>query len=180
MKMLLPKCECGCGEEVRLHNGRPQRFLHNHFWNWKRSNDPSFGAIMREKRPTYNVWYGIVKRCTKPTCRHFNYYGGRGIKVCDRWLSFDNFFQDMGPRPDGLQIDRIDNNGDYEPGNCRWVDRKTQARNTRRTRLITFAGETRCLREWEPLLGLPMNTLRMRLKRHPFESVFSNYHSNNV
>jgi hypothetical protein len=84
---------------------------------------------------TRNSWYDMIQRCTNPKVEYYPDYGGRGIRVCERWLSFDAFLADMGIRPDGLTLDRIDTNGDYEPGNCRWATRKEQSRNTRATRL---------------------------------------------
>ena len=79
---------------------------------------------------TFRIWTGIVRRCLNPNFKNYKYYGGRGIKVADRWLKFENFYADMGDRPVGLQIDRIDNDGNYEPGNCRWVT--PQVNNTNR------------------------------------------------
>ena len=70
---------------------------------------------------TFRIWTGILRRCNNSNFKHYKYYGGRGIKVCDRWLRFENFLSDMGIRPEGLQIDRINNDGNYEPSNCRWV-----------------------------------------------------------
>jgi hypothetical protein len=93
-------------------------------------------------------------------------YGGRGIVVCDRWRnSFENFLADMGLCPDGLMLDRIDNERNYEPGNCRWTDYKHQQRNRRSNTKLTFNGETLCIVEWAEKLGISQYTISMRLQR---------------
>jgi len=99
--------------------------------------------------PTYGSWNSMVKRTTDPKQRDFRYWGGRGISVCERWLnSFEAFFSDMGERPDGCSLDRIDNSKGYEPGNCRWATAIEQSRNTRKNRILTIDGVSRCLAEW--------------------------------
>lgn len=95
---------------------------------------------MRET-PTYNIWCHMKARCGRETHDDFKYYGGRGITVCDRWMSFENFLADMGEAPKGFSIERRDVNGNYEPANCEWIKATEQPRNTRRTRYAVLNGE---------------------------------------
>jgi len=88
-----------------------------------------------ENSRTYRTWNHVIQRTTNPRCKQYCFYGGRGITVCERWKSFDSFLADMGERPVGTSIDRIDPDGHYEPGNCRWADKFVQARNKRCMRL---------------------------------------------
>ena len=102
-----------------------------------RQRDTIDGRFVRShgmaRTPEYAAWRGMKSRCLNPNRPNYADYGGRGIAVCDRWLeSFENFLADMGPRPAGMSLDRIDVNGNYEPGNCRWLDATTQQYNKRK------------------------------------------------
>ena len=90
----------------------------------------------RKPTPTYQSWYAMRARCTNPKNKRYDDYAGRGITVCERWKSFENFLADMGERPIKMTLDRIDVNGNYEPSNCRWADAKTQANNKRKLRVL--------------------------------------------
>jgi hypothetical protein len=107
----------------------------------------------------------MKQRCDNPRSTYFLDYGGRGIRYCARWADFSAFLSDMGPRPFGMTLDRIDNDGPYSPENCRWATRRQQALNKRVTRWITFRGETKPLAEWAGLLGIGYAKTRKRLAR---------------
>lgn len=96
---------------------------------------------------TYISWYEMMRRCSDPTEQQFADYGGRGITVCDRWLTFTNFREDMGDRPAGLTLEREDNEAGYDLDNCRWATRAEQQRNRRNTIRVTHAGREMCLRD---------------------------------
>lgn len=119
------------------------------------------------KTPEYVIWGHIKSRCYKPANKNYGRYGGRGITMCERWLdSFENFFTDMGPRPSAKHsIDRIDNNGNYEPGNCRWATQKEQARNKESNVMLEWAGMTLSLVEWCEKAGVSYRMVRDRLSK---------------
>lgn len=119
----------------------------------------------RRSLVAYRRWDAMKQRCLNPSSRSYKYYGGRGIKVCKRWLSFDLFLEDMGEPDSCLSLERIDNNKGYEPGNCRWDTCKNQANNTRRNHRITINGETRTVQQWADLSGLKANTILTRIRR---------------
>ena len=130
------QCECGTRGNVRsvvLRDGRSQscgcRKLEILL-----ANSTKHGHAANGISPTYHSWASMIARCTNPSNKRFAIYGGRGITVCKRWMNFRNFLADMGERPKGLSIDRIDNNSGYRPGNCRWTTSVTQARNRRPAR----------------------------------------------
>lgn len=114
----------------------------------------------------YRTWANMLLRCRNPGASNYAYYGGRGIRVCERWLTFENFFADVGPRPSAKHtLDRINSEGHYEPGNVRWATMKEQGRNTRRNHLITFGGETLCAAEWAERTGIDQIAIIKRLRR---------------
>lgn len=149
-------CRCDCGK-VFVVSGN----------NLKRKNTTCCGC----KRKTHGMtgsaehvaWVSAIQRCTNPNNPGYKNYGARGIRVCERWMSFENFISDMGPRPRKHSLDRIDNDGDYEPGNCRWTTNKTQHRNKRTNSLVTIRGETKCVSEWAEIAGMSANGFRKRL-----------------
>lgn len=111
-------------------------------------------------------WRGMIRRTTDPNHRAYPAYGGRGIKVCERWQTFDNFLADMGPTfRTGLTLDRIDVNGDYEPGNVQWATAEQQGRNRRDTVLISWRDRTLSIPDWADRLGIPADSLSRRLRR---------------
>lgn len=113
----------------------------------------------------YQAWGNMRRRCMDKNAPYWKYYGGKGIKICERWSSFTAFFEDMGRCPDGFTLDRVDSSKDYEKSNCRWATQKQQMRNTSWNRMIEHNGQTKCLSEWAADLGLQVPTLSARLNR---------------
>jgi hypothetical protein len=114
--------------------------------------------------PTWAAWKDMKARCSNTNLANFARYGGRGITVCDRWLRFENFLEDMGVRPDGMTLERENNNGNYEPGNVIWAPQIVQANNTRRNRYITIDGVTKTVSQWAAHVGINRSALRHRLE----------------
>jgi hypothetical protein len=120
----------------------------------------------RRYTPEYIAWEDVLQRCRNERHPAYDRYGGRGITVCDRWLKFENFFEDMGSRPGpGYSLERKKNQLGYYKENCRWATRIEQNRNKRTNRMLTLHGETRCIAEWAPLVGLLPDTLVKRKRR---------------
>ncbi len=160
------RCDCECGvaaftTTASLKSGKTQ----------------SCGCLMRErlsqsrlthgltKSPEYKSWSEMRQRCNNANNSRYADWGGRGIRVCEAWSTFGTFLNDMGRKPGpNYSIDRIDNDGDYCPSNCRWATKREQNRNTRRNRMVTFRGQTKSLSEWSDVVGISMATLWARLK----------------
>lgn len=124
------------------------------------------GHASGQRTPEYRSWTSMIARCGCPTATDYSDYGGRGITVCDRWrTSFENFLADMGPRPKGTTLDRIDVNGNYEPGNCRWSTAIDQAMHRRDNTILTYDGRSLTLAEWARRTGIQSDTIGRRLER---------------
>lgn len=142
--------------------------LVNTSWRFGNRNGVTHGHTIGKRIPSeYNTWKGMRRRCLNPSNPRYALYGGRGIRVCDRWLdSFQAFLDDVGPKPSPAHsLDRIDTNGDYEPGNVRWATQQTQCRNQRRNRVVLFAGEMRTLAEIRDIAGVEGSHLNYHLKQ---------------
>ena len=114
----------------------------------------------------HSVWAGMKTRCLNPAASNYSYYGGRGITVCERWLKYANFHNDMSPHPgEGWSLERIDNDGPYSPENCRWATRDEQNYNTRQNHWIEFAGKKQTITQWAKEIGLDNQTLHSRIYR---------------
>ena len=113
----------------------------------------------------YKSWSRMKVRCLNKNDKSYQRYGGIGITVCDRLMSFENFYADMGDRPDGMTLDRINNNGNYEPSNCRWATKVQQQANRKNAKLITCLGQSMTAKQWELQTGVDAATLTRRINR---------------
>ncbi len=122
-------------------------------------------ASPKSKNKSYGVWRGMIGRCTKPKNSRYRYYGARGIKVCDRWMEYENFKADMGEPPPGLWLERNNNDGHYEPTNCRWATPKEQGLNKRNTRCVDWMGFQIPMSKVCDVMGVKAETVRQRINR---------------
>jgi hypothetical protein len=176
-------CRCECGEELEVRG--------SHLVD---GNVKSCGCLTRDNcaelgcksggwnrthgasgTPTFQTWRGMFSRCFDPGHESYEDYGGRGIKVCDRWLEYENFVADMGQRPVGMTLDRENTDGNYEPGNCRWATNREQQTNKRNNVNLTFGGRTQTMVEWAEERGLDPGLLwqRIRKLRWPVEKALT-------
>jgi len=164
-------CECDCGNRrvVLLNSVRSGR---THSCGCL-ANDATAARNRRNathrmsKSPTYLCWYSMRQRCNNTHHQAYAKYGGRGITVCERWEhSFENFLEDMGPRPSAEHsIDRIENDGNYDPENCRWASATQQGRNKHNNVLLSCHGDTMCQSEWAERIGITPEGLSARINR---------------
>ena len=160
------RCKCDCGGEKIVT-----------IYPLQDGTTKSCGCLQREavirhgesgvnRTPTYRSWQNMIARCTQPANPAFKHYRKRGITVCDHWRDYLNFKADMGERPEGLTLDRINNDGNYEPGNCRWATRQEQANNRITNLWFDYKGKAYTLADLARETGVSKETLRHRLVRN--------------
>jgi len=159
-------CLCSCGEIVTVLGS-----------SLNAGDTKSCGCYMRERvsetmtkhgatyTPTWNAWRGMIARCTQPKMQSYRYYGGRGICVCARWMNFPSFLTDMGEKPYGMTLDRIDSSKHYEPSNCRWATPGQQAVNKSNNIWVEIGGRRQVLSHWAKEIGINRTTVLMRIHR---------------
>lgn len=160
----LYKCDCGEEKIIRKNHVSSNKTLSCGCYSQDRKDNMKLTAVTRT--PIYHIWENIKYRCNSSKNSAYKDYGGRGIRICERWMKFENFLEDMKERPSlEHSVDRIDNNGDYEPSNCRWATNKEQSRNTRKNRNFTIDGVTHCVTDWAKEKGLSNFLVFLRLRR---------------
>lgn len=179
-------CQCSCGSQVSVITS-----------SLRRGDTKSCGCLFKEslikrntthgnmKRgngtKTYNTWRGMIARCEDPLNKRYDNYHGKGIEVCEEWHDFSVFLGDMGERPKGLTLDRIDNTKGYYKDNCRWATLSEQANNRSNNNLQTSNGKTMTIMQWSKYLGVHRNTLSNRMKQGwDFDAVVKYYESKKV
>ncbi len=167
------KCDCGgaveaLGQDLRTGKTRSCGCLRSELTS-ARHRTHGHSRMAGKASGTYSTWASMIQRCTNENKKEFHRYGARGITVCDRWLTFANFLADMGEKPAGMTLDRIDNDLGYGPLNCRWATMQQQSNNTTRNRKYSLNGETLTMREWARRAGVTDSTMSERLQKWPLE-----------
>lgn len=165
-KQRLYECRCDCGTTLTVVSGNLSEGCTHSCGCYRKEisseNQKKHGECRRTKE--YSTWRGMRQRCNDPKNIGFKNYGGRGIKVCDRWNIYQNFIGDMGRAPSKKHsIDRIKNDMDYGPGNCKWATKLEQANNTRRNKMIEYNGEIKSLPDWCRSLNLNYRMVASRI-----------------
>lgn len=166
-KCVLVKCDCGKVARKGLHkitSGELKTCGHGRadVGRLRKRHGHCCGNVSSAE---YVTWQQMIRRCRDPRNKRYESYGGRGITVCERWLLFDNFFEDMGMKPEAMSLDRIDPNGNYEPSNCRWASLKQQARNKVNTIWVKVDGKRISLSEYCEERGLKYHMVWTRIRK---------------
>ena len=162
------KCDCGNEKNINVSNVRNETTM-------------SCGCLGKERRmkaiknrkthrmsntKIYTTWERMKARCLNKNYHNYKDYGGRGITVCDEWMEFENFYKDMGNKPEGKSIDRINNDGNYCKENCKWSTPKEQNNNSRNNHLLTYKGKTLTISQWAEKTGIKYGTLKSRINSY--------------
>jgi hypothetical protein len=161
------KFQCDCGSPIKetWHNPVRRGIVQSCGCLWKETVPGNNKRHGKTRSNIYRLWSMMLDRCRNPENARYAQYGGRGIYVCARWHVFANFYADMGDRPEGLTLNRIDNDGPYAPWNCEWATASSQARNKTNNKMLTLSGKTQSLAAWSEELGVKYNTLNTRVQR---------------
>lgn len=158
------KCLCDCGNE-KIILGTSMRLKKSQSCGCLRIQRITKHNLLNS--PEYKSWQGMRQRCENPNSDSFKNYGARGICVCKKWRTFNNFYLDMGRKPSPeYTIERLNNDGNYSKNNCVWATKKQQGRNKRNNHIIVFMGQTKCLAEWSELLDIAYPVLQQRLGKY--------------
>ena len=160
-KYWLFRCDCGKEKVINISSVR-NNYTKSCGCIAAKGNNKTHG--MTDSK-IYHIWCGLRQRCLNKNSHKYRIYGARGIKVCERWNKFENFYADMGDVPKGKTLDRIDNNGNYCKENCNWATPKEQANNTRVNHLLTHKGETKTISEWADKTGIDYQIIWKRIYR---------------
>jgi hypothetical protein len=164
------KCLCSCGTEIEvraesLRNGYSQ----SRGCLAKEMSSAKHSTHGQSASPTYNTWRAMIERCNRKGNSRYKHYGERGITVCKEWLKYENFLRDMGIRPEGLSIERINNNLGYNKENCKWATTQEQSKNTTKSVLIEWGGVVRNRCDWAKIMGITPGALTFRLREWGLE-----------
>lgn len=155
------ECLCDCGKTTTVHSGYLKTGVTKSCGHLKLQGNNLRHGMTDTKE--YRIWRNMINRCRNQNVKEFKHYGGRGITIAPEFSSFESFYSIMGPRPQGMTLERNDVNGNYSESNCRWATMKEQARNKRVSRFITYNGETKCLAAWAEVTGLRASLILSRI-----------------
>lgn len=174
------RCDCGIDKTIRLSRVFLGTTKSCSCQGGKRASSKTVLEMgpSNNRSPEYNIWKAMHRRCTNKNSKNWSRYGGRGIKVCSRWTGsngFSNFYNDMGKKPNGHSIERINNNGDYEPKNCRWATYSEQANNTSKTLFFDYNGELKTVTELSKLFNISRQRFHYLLRSRGYDYIKKNY-----
>lgn len=164
------ECRCECGA-VKVFVGHTMRAGKTQSCGCLERDHPNSRTHGQTGTPAHRSYVAAKARCSNPSRHAWEHYGGRGIRFC--FTSFDEFYRELGPRPEGMTLDRINQDGNYESGNVRWSTWSEQARNRRSNRVLTVNGESKCLAGWAEHLGIRRDSLEKRLQCWPLEKALT-------